>query len=556
VATEPVTTSPPDPEHDPDSESEIESDTALGTFSDAGPWVIDPDRLTWRRGLGGVRTRLNASLPSLTRRRTLPPLRRMGTTLRHLGPAVGLWYVGERRRGGSESIAGLSRRLRVAAEKLGPTYIKLGQIVASGEGIFPPELVAEFKWCRDQVTPEPWPVVERVLTDELGGSLSTTFASVEHTPLAAASIAQVHAATLLDGTPVVVKVQRPTVSARVRQDLAVMAWLAPHLVGRIPVAALANPPALVELFAETIVEELDFRLEAENMLDIATTFAALDQRDFVVPRPHPTLVTRRMLVMERLDGFHFGDVEGMRAAGIDTEAVVRAGMVGFLEGALFYGIFHGDLHGGNLFVLPSGKTALLDFGITGRLTEAKRLALLALVVGASNADIPAQVAALRDLGAFPGELDVQHVIDVLGLDRPAVDPTALSADELVAEMQHSIKTLLGIGARLPKELMLFVKNMMFLDGAIATLAPDLDLFAEIEGIALLFAAKHGERIMAQLGLEQAESWAPDMTGIKAGFGLSEETEGLTHREIQARRAEVREKFEGRGRPGRKRRAPK
>ena len=264
----------------------------------------------------------------------------------------------------------------MVAERLGPTYIKLGQIIASGDGVFPPELVAEFKWCRDQVTPEPWPVVERVLTEELGGPLSTVFASVEHTPLAAASIAQVHAATLRDGTPVVVKVQRPSVSARVRQDLAVMAWLAPHLVGRIPVAALANPPALVELFAETIVEELDFRLEAENMLDVAMTFAALDQRDFVVPRPHPTLVTRRMLVMERLDGFHFGDVEGMQAAGIDTEAVVRAGMIGFLEGALFYGIFHGDLHGGNLFVLPSGKTALLDFGITGRLTEAKRLALL------------------------------------------------------------------------------------------------------------------------------------------------------------------------------------
>ena len=100
-------------------------------------------------------------------------------------------------------------------------------------------------------------------------------------------------------------------------------------------------------------------------------------------------------------------------------------------------------------------------------------------------------------------------------------------------MQHSIKTLLGIGARLPKELMLFVKNMMFLDGAIATLAPDLDLFAEVEAIALLFAAKHGERIMAQLGLEQAEDWAPDITGIKAGFGLDASAEGLTHRELQA-----------------------
>jgi ubiquinone biosynthesis protein len=527
-------------------------DLAFGTFSESGPWTVVPEGLAWRHGLAGVRRRLDASLPQLTARRTLPPTRRLWTTVRAMGPALAGWYVGERRRGGSESIAGISRRLRVAAERLGPTYIKLGQIVASGDGVFPPELVAEFKWCRDQVTPEPWPVVERVLTEELGGPLSTVFASVTPTPLAAASIAQVHAATLRDGTPVVVKVQRPTVSALVRQDLAVMAWLAPLLVGRIPVAALANPPALVDLFAETIVEELDFRLEADNMLRVAATFAALDQRAFVVPRPHPTLVTRRMLVMERLDGFHFGDVEGMRAAGIDTEEVVRAGMIGFLEGALFYGIFHGDLHGGNLFVLPSGKTALLDFGITGRLDEAKRLALLALVVGASNADIPTQVAALRDLGAFPAELDVQHVIDVLGLDRPAIDPTALSADELVAEMQHSVKTLLGIGARLPKELMLFVKNLMFLDGAIATLAPDLDLFAEIEGIALLFAAKHGERIMAQLGLEQTADWAPDMTGIKAGFGLDESTEGLTHREIQSRRAQVREKFDGSGRPGRRR----
>jgi ubiquinone biosynthesis protein len=527
-------------------------DTAFGVFSDEGPWTVDPDALAWRRGVAGLRAGLRDELPRLTRPRALPPARRLGTTVRHLGGALGLWYLKERRRGGAASVAGVSHRLRVAAERLGPTYIKLGQIIASGDGIFPPELVAEFKWCRDQVPAEPWPVVERVLVEELGGPLASTFASVERTPLAAASIAQVHAATLRDGTPVVVKVQRPSVSARVRQDLAVMAWLAPHLVGRIPVAALANPPALVELFAETITEELDFRLEAENMLDIATTFAALDQRDFVVPRPHPTLVTRRMLVMERLDGFNFGDVEGMRAAGIDTEAVVRAGMIGFLEGCMLYGIFHGDLHGGNLFVLPSGRTALLDFGITGRLTEAKRLALLSLLVGASNADIPSQVAALRDLGAFPDDVDVDAVIERLGLDRPPVDPTALTPDELVAEMQRSVKTLLALGARLPKELMLFVKNLMFLDGAIATLAPDLDLFAEVEAIALMFAAKHGERIMAQLGLEHDADWSPDMSGFKASFGLDDSVEGLTHREIQARRAEVRAKFEDRGASGRRR----
>ena len=323
-----------------------------------------------------------------------------------------------------------------------------------------------------------------------------------------------------------------------------MAWLAPHLVGRIPVAALANPPALVELFAETITEELDFRLEAENMLDVAITFAALDQRDFVVPRPHPSLVTRRMLVMERLDGFRFSDVDGMRAAGIDTEAVVRAGMVGFLEGAMMHGIFHGDLHGGNLFVLPSGKTALLDFGITARLTEAKRLALLSLLVGASNGDIPTQVSGAARPGRLPRRRRRASTSSTRSgsTGRPST-PRTLTADELVGEMQRSIKTLLALGARLPKELMLFVKNLMFLDGAIATLAPDLDLFAEVEAIALMFAAKHGERIMAQLGLEHDAAWAPDMAGFKAGFGLDESTERLTHRELQARRTQVREKFD-------------
>ncbi len=532
-------------------------DTAFGVFTEAGPWVVDPEELPWRRHQAVLRAALAASLPKLVRRRRLPPGARVGTTVRHLGGALALWYLTDRRRGGEASVAGLSRRLRVAFEKLGPTYIKLGQIVASGDGVFPPALVAEFKWCRDQVPAEPWPAVERLLTEELGRPLTQVFASVEHAPLAAASIAQVHAATLRDGTPVVIKVQRPAVARRVHQDLAVMAWVAPHLVGRIPVAALANPPALVELFAETIVEELDFRLEADNMLSVAQVYAELGQRSFVVPRPHPTLVTRRMLVMERVDGFNFADVDGMRDAGIDTEEVVRSGMIGFLEGAMLHGIFHGDLHAGNMFVLPSGRTALLDFGITGRLSEPKRLALLALIVGASNGNVPAQVAAMRDLGAFPDDLTVDEVIEQLGLDRPPIDPTTMTADELVGEMQRSIKTLLALGARMPKELMLFVKNMMFLDGAIATLAPDLDLFAEFEAIALHFAAKHGERIMSQLGLEAQADWAPDLTSVRASFGLDESHQSLTHREIQERRAQVRGKFEdherGSGGPGLRRR---
>ena len=180
---------------------------------------------------------------------------------------------------------------------------------------------------------EPFDDVRRIVEEDLGAPLEDVFESFDRTPLAAASIAQVHAATLRTGEEVVVKVQRPDVSTgSCARTCGSMAWLAPHLVGRIPVAALANPPALVELFAETIVEELDFRLEAANMLDIAAVLRELGQDGYVVPRPHPTLVTRRVLVMERLSGFNFDDVAGMQDAGIDTEAVIRTGMIAFMEG--------------------------------------------------------------------------------------------------------------------------------------------------------------------------------------------------------------------------------
>ncbi|HEY2215574.1 MAG TPA: AarF/UbiB family protein, partial [Acidimicrobiales bacterium] len=231
-----------------------------------------------------------------------------------------------------------------------------------------------------------------------------------------------------------------------------------------------------------------------------------------------------------------------------TEAVVRSGMIGFLEGCMMHGIFHGDLHGGNLFVLPSGKIALLDFGITARLSEAKRLALLSLLVSATNGDIPGQVRAMRDLGAFPESVDVDTVVEQLGLNGAPIDPTKMSPDELVADLQRSMKSLLALGAKMPKELMLFVKNMMFLDGSIATLAPDLDLFGEIEAISLMFAEKHGARIMAQLGLEQQVDWQPDLTSIKGSFGLDESTKRMSHRELQERRVQIRQKFDGQERP--------
>ncbi len=525
--------------------SDPPADWALGAFSDSPPWTIDRSELVWLPGLAAERRAVQAELPRLTRETLLPPARRVVKVSRHLGWAVGRWAAGKRRVGGSASRADLSRRLRIAAEALGPTYIKLAQIISSGEGLFPEELVAETKKCRDQVPAESFDDVRRVVEAEFGRPIPDLFTRFDTTPLAAASIAQVHLATLRTGEDVVVKVQRPTVSTRVRQDLRVMAWLAPKMVGRIPVAALANPPALVELFAETISEELDFRLEAENMLDVAQSFADLGQRDYVIPRPHPTLVTKRVLVMERLDGFKFDDVAGMKGAGVDTEKVVRTGMIGFMEGALIHGIFHGDLHGGNLFVQPDGRTALLDFGITGRLSEFKRTAFLRMLMAGTSNDAKGQLAAFRDLGALPPDTDLDAVMRDLGLDTGEVlDPTKMDGDALVAEIQKTIKALLGYGARIPKELMLFVKNLMFVDGAIATLAPDLDILAEIANVTMYFATQHGDKIAAQLGTDP-EAWKFDMDGVKAGFGLGDDVERLTYRDLQERREVIRRRLEGR-----------
>jgi len=527
--------------------AERSSDVDSFAFTDSGPWVIERDQLGWTAGIKVLRATTRRQVPVLTAARRLPPPGRLAVVSTRLGAAVGGWALLDRRKEPSESRAGLSRRLRRAAEQLGPTYIKLGQIISSGDGLFPAELVAEFKACRDQVPSESFDAVREVVESDLGRPLEAVFSRFDRVPIAAASIAQVHGARLITGEEVVVKVQRPTIRSQVQSDLKVMSWLAPFLVGRIPIAALANPPALVELFAETITEELDFRLEAENMLDVAASFAELGQRGMVVARPHPDLVTRRVLVMERLSGFGFEDLESMREAGIDTHEVLRIGMRGFTEGCMVHGIFHGDLHGGNLFVMPDGRIALLDFGITARMTDLERNAFLRLMINGATGDVKGQLAAFRDLGALPPDTDLDDVIAELHLDQQPVDPSTLSQEQLVGELQRVIKALLGMGARLPKILMLYVKNLVFLDGAISTLAPDLDLIGEIATLSTYLAVTHGDRLAAEVGAS-ATDFQIDAESIKRNTGI-DVTDGsaLTYRDLRERRDVIRQRLDRRNR---------
>jgi ubiquinone biosynthesis protein len=225
-------------------------------------------------------------------------------------------------------------------------------------------------------------------------------------------------------------------------------------------------------------------------------------------------------------------------------------MIAFLEGAMLYGVFHGDLHGGNLFVRPDGRVALLDYGITGRLNETKRLAFLRLLMGGTVNDVKIQMAALRDLGALPPDTDLDAVIHDLGIDQPVKDPTQMEPDELIGEIRELTKALLGYGARMPKELMLFVKDLLFLDGALATLAPDVDLFQEITQVATYFATRYGERIAQDVGIDPRQQMV-DLEAFKASMGISNEVESLTYRDLQERRETIRRRMEEHHETGKK-----
>jgi ubiquinone biosynthesis protein len=198
--------------------------------------------------------------------------------------------------------------------------------------------------------------------------------------------------------------------------------------------------------------------------------------------------------------------------------------------------------------MQDGRVALLDYGITGRLNETRRLAFLRLLMGGSTNDLDVQIEALRDLGALPPDVDVKELIVELGLDRPPVDPTQMDPEELMAQIRDVTKALLGYGARMPKELMLFVKDMLFLDGALATLAPDVDLFAEIAHVATYMATRHGERIAGDVGIDPRQREI-DLDGMKASMGLTSDVEGITYRELRERRQLIQKRMQDRKKKG-------
>ncbi len=515
-------------------------DRRLGAFTDDAPWQVVPDALTWLPQAQAERTRVPARAARLTRPRALPGWRAArvaATVLRQLAP----WFLIEKRRDNGE--AKLAARLRVALERLGPTYVKLGQLISSGRDLIPDAYIDELVKLQDDVAPIPFHTVRSVVEADLGRPLDHVFASFDQTRLASASIAQVHAATLLDGSTVVVKVQRPGIRDIVAKDLRVLAWLSRRVSKPGKSAAMANPLGYVELLAETITEEIDFRLEAENLLDVARAIRRGGQRNLVCPRPHPELVTQRVFVMERMVGRRVDDFVDQPLAHADAQVLLRSMVISFIEGALVYGVFHGDLHAGNTMLTPDGRAALFDFGITGRLAAADREAVLRLLLGALTKDHRTQIKALAELGMVPVGTDMTTLMAELGVD-PDTGRTTSSAGG-INDFSALIKTLLRHDAKMSKELMLIVKGVLYLDGAITTLADDLDVNDEITYVVTYFLAKHTRLLQKLLSVAgQVLRDVDPSRGLSDILGILDPEAGgrMTFRQLRAKQAEMQAKM--------------
>ena len=494
----------------------------------------------WIQEAHAVRQVIVAGVPRLVNAPTFPPISRLLHTGFRFGWAFLSWKLFDRRRAPEAKQQALYRKFRLAAERLGPTYVKLAQLISAAEGVFPQALVDECSRCRDQAKPSKWRQVRNIVSQDLG-NLSDSFSSFDEQPFAAASIAQVHAAVLKDGSEVVVKVQRPAIHKKVVRDLRVLAWVAPKLVGKIPVAALANPPALVQLFAETISEELDFKLEVANLFEIRRALMGGAKGAWVAPEPNIEMSTTRVIVMSRVQGTPLTRLDSDQIGEGDARNLFRNMVDGLLEGAALHGIFHGDFHAGNLFVLDGGVIGLVDYGMVGRLDNDRRLAFLRYVTGLMSGDVRTQVSAVRDLGAFSPEVDIEDLIETLQLDRVDFDPLELTEEQFISEFQSLLKELLASGARIPKELMLFVKNFAYLASFIQKVDPEMDLLAEFSAISAGFLTKHGFRVSAELGLALGDLEVSE-SSFRRAAGIKDDIDVLTWRDLTDRRDEMQKRL--------------
>jgi len=360
---------------------------------------------------------------------------------------------------------------------LGPTFVKLGQMIASSPGMFPASLADACLRTLDDVPPFPVRQVREILEEDLGAPTSKLFASFDPVPLSAASIAQVHACVLADGRDAVVKVQRPAIAQRMNRDLRIMYRFA-RLIDRTRQGNLMNAPGVVEDLHQVSNEELDFALEARRQTGFRDHIADFGDNKWVTaPQVYWDLCGPRVICMERMFGTPMDNFAELRRRGIDGELVLRRGVKVWMEAALVHGPFHGDVHAGNLWVLDDGRAAYLDFGIMGELPRPHREALRdAQYTTMIDGDYTRIVRAWQRIGLFTE--DVGPVDEVAQRLRAVVEPMLdlqLGEASLGEMLRQQLELQQEYRVRAVRELMLVTKQLMYFERYAKELAPHYNM---------------------------------------------------------------------------------
>ncbi|MDR3154242.1 MAG: hypothetical protein LBW85_08255 [Deltaproteobacteria bacterium] len=371
------------------------------------------------------------------------------------------------------------RRLRLALEELGIVFIKLGQYLSTRRDFMPPSYVVELSRLQDRVPSLPDEDVSRILLDSLGEG---AFREVSPAPLAAASVGQVHAATLPDGTEAVVKLRRPGLERQVATDLNILMNIAVQAEKRLAAVKIVKPTEVVSEFGRSLLNELNFRAEASTIQRFARLYAG--REGVKIPALFPALCTENTIVMERLSGVRFDDLPGLKAAGINPRELARLTARTALEQIMLFGFFHADPHPGNLYAQPGPTVAFMDFGLTGQLTRNTRDELLRLARGAVRKDAAACARSVLRLAGNPGRADR----DRLELDLSALLENHLSKTLKEINLNDCTRDVVDImhqhRLQTPPDLLLLVKALIQFENLGAGLDDDFNILDEAKPVVM------------------------------------------------------------------------
>lgn len=376
--------------------------------------------------------------------------------------------------------------LRQTFEKLGATYIKLGQFIASSPSLFPEAYVTEFQHCLDKTTALPFSVVQGVLQRELQRPLGEIFAHIDEVPLASASIAQVHAATLVTGEPVVIKIQKPGVENTLLTDLNFLYFAARLVEVAFPKIKFASLSAIVAEIQACMMEEVDFYKEARNIEEFNAFLARTGNVSAIAPKVYEHASSLRVLTMERFYGVPLTDLDTIRKYSKDPAGTLILAMNTWFASLMFCDSFHADLHAGNLMVLTDGRIGFIDFGIVGRIDPDTWGATTDFVESLTDGNFARMAASMARIGMTKRAVDTgklaKDLEEIYGAFT-TVDPEhvlngAVNDGEINRIMLDIVAVGERHGIRFPRAFALLLKQILYFDRYVKILAPDMNMFAD------------------------------------------------------------------------------